>query len=219
MSIMSSLERRFCSSPPWNVIARRLVLPWALQRAALDGRVLEVGAGSGAMAAGLLASHPIAHLTVTDLDPKMVRRAADRLRPFGARADAHVADGTALPFDDDVFDAATSFLMLHHVGRWEAALTELVRVVRPGGRVFVYDLLESRLWRFAHGISRSNGIRNVTAHELGDCLAALPIEHVTVRTRGRLWFRLAFDVTAPREVTAPSPASPHGAARSRIPSA
>ncbi len=191
MSVMSALERRFCCSPPWNAVARRVVLPWAVQRSRLEGRVLEVGAGSGAMAAGVLESHPIAEITVTDLDPKMVERASARLGGHGARGRARVADARRLPFEDGAFDAAVSFLMLHHVGGWEQALREMARVVRPGGRLFVYDLLESRLWGLAHGISRSDGIRMVTLAELERVLADLPLRDVRVRSRGRLWFRLA----------------------------
>lgn len=195
MSVMSALERRFCCSPPWNAVARRVVLPWAVQRSHLAGRVLEVGAGSGAMAAGMLESHPIAQITVTDLDPKMVERASARLDGYGGRGRARVADATRLPFEDGAFDAAASFLMLHHVGGWERALREMVRVVRPGGRLFVYDLLDSRLWDLAHGISRSNGIRMVTMAALGAELAELPLRDLRLRTRGRLWFRLAATVT------------------------
>lgn len=194
MSIMSRLERGVCMSPPWNVVARRVVLPWAIQRDRLAGDVLEVGAGSGAMAAGLLDSHPDARMTVTDLDPKMMRSAATRLERFGPRARVQVADSTALPFADATFDAAVSFLMLHHVGRWDEALREITRVVRPGGRVWVFDVMESRLWRLAHGISRSEGIRTITVPELERAIPTLPLEHVALRTRGRLWFRLAADV-------------------------
>src|SRR5205814_4673349 len=48
-------------------------------------------------------------------------------------------DVTALPFESFSFDLACSRRTLHHVGRPELALAELVRVTRPGGRVFVDD--------------------------------------------------------------------------------
>jgi ubiquinone/menaquinone biosynthesis C-methylase UbiE len=194
MPVMSRLERQVCTSPPWNFIAERVVLPWALQRADLTGEVLEIGAGSGAMAAGLLRAHRAVRLTVTDIDPAMCDNAERRLQPFGARAEVRVADSVDLPFADDTFDAVVSFLMLHHVGPWEAALREAVRVARPGGRVFVYDLLGSRLWELAHGISRSDDIRVVTLRELGRVLTELSARHVELRHHGRMWFRLAFEV-------------------------
>lgn len=194
MPVMSRLERRVCTSPPWNLVAERVVLPWALQRANLSGEVLEIGAGSGAMAAGLLRAHPDVRLTVTDIDPAMCESAERRLQRFGPRAEVRVADSVALPFADDTFDAVVSFLMLHHVGAWESAVHEATRVARPGGRVFVYDLLGSRLWELAHGISRSDDIRVVTLRELGAVLQELPAHRIELRHRGRMWFRLAFEI-------------------------
>jgi methylase of polypeptide subunit release factors len=58
MPTMSRFEAAFCRSAPWRFWARRVVLPWALQGIQPDGHVLEIGAGSGAMAAELLAAYP-----------------------------------------------------------------------------------------------------------------------------------------------------------------
>ena len=52
MPAMSPFEAAVCRSAPWRLVARRLVLPWALQGIRPQGKVLEIGAGSGAMAAG-----------------------------------------------------------------------------------------------------------------------------------------------------------------------
>jgi ubiquinone/menaquinone biosynthesis C-methylase UbiE len=109
------------------------------------GSALEVGSGSGAMAAALLDREPNLTLTATDYDPAMVRQLERRLARYGDRLTVAKADATQLPFTDDTFDVSLSFLMLHHVGDWEAALYELVRVVRPGGRVIGCDLIQSRL--------------------------------------------------------------------------
>jgi spermidine synthase len=54
MPEMVPLEQRFCRSAPWRWFARHVILPWALQGEPLRGDVLEIGAGSGAMAAELL---------------------------------------------------------------------------------------------------------------------------------------------------------------------
>src|SRR5205085_7067010 len=48
-----------------------------------------------------------------------------------------VADAEALPFADSSFGAALAAHVLHVIGGWRAALLELARVVRPGGRVLV----------------------------------------------------------------------------------
>jgi SAM-dependent methyltransferase len=53
------------------------------------------------------------------------------------------ADAPRLLFAADRFDAVLSFVMLHHVIDWEAALDEAIRVLRPGGVLVGYDLVAS----------------------------------------------------------------------------
>src|SRR5437016_14190261 len=98
MPAMSPFEAAFCRSGPWRLFARRLVLPWALQGERPTGRVLEIGAGSGAMAAELLAMFDDIAMCVTDYDDAMGAAAAERLNAFGTRAECRQADATALPF-------------------------------------------------------------------------------------------------------------------------
>ena len=82
-----------------------------------------------------------------------------------------------LPFADDTCDAALSCLMLHHVGNWEAALRELVRVVKPEGRVIGCDVVRHRVIEWAEHtfgtgderlISPDDFAREVAALGLGD---------------------------------------------------
>lgn len=155
MPEMTSLEQGFCRSAPWRWLAGRVVLPWALQSEHLSGDVLEIGSGSGAMAAELLRRFPDARLTATDYDDSMVDVARDRLREFGDRVDVKQADAAQLPFPDESFDAVLSFIMLHHVIDWEKALAEAVRVLRPGGRLLGFDLLESPAMHWLHRVEGS----------------------------------------------------------------
>ena len=150
MPTMSRFEATFCRSAPWRFVARRVVLPWALQGARPVGEVLEIGAGSGAMAAEVLAMHPDIRMTVTDFDAEMVAAAEERLAAFADRTSTRQADATALPFDDDSFDVVLSWIMLHHTLEWEKALAEAVRVTRPGGHVVGYDLLNTAPMRVLH---------------------------------------------------------------------
>ena len=154
MPIMSALESGFCRSAPWRVFARRRVLRWALQGHALSGQVLELGAGSGAMAEGAASTFPEARLTVTDLDPTMVRSARERLRPY-PNVEVIEADITRLAFEDGSFDIVTSNLMLHHVVDWPAALDEAKRVLRPGGLLLGYDLTRTLAAEAIHFVDRS----------------------------------------------------------------
>jgi ubiquinone/menaquinone biosynthesis C-methylase UbiE len=147
---MSRVEKAVCRSSPWRAFTRRVVLPWALQGARLNGEVLEIGAGSGAMAKELLATTPAVSMCVTDVDQSMVSTAVGNLAGFGTRVTARQADATELPFGDSSFDAVLSWIMLHHTIAWERALAEAVRVLRPGGSLIGYDLVNAGPLRWLH---------------------------------------------------------------------
>jgi ubiquinone/menaquinone biosynthesis C-methylase UbiE len=118
------------------------------------GEGLGIGAGSGAMTAQLLTAFPGLRMVATDCDAAMVSAARQTLAPFGERESARRADAADLPFDDSRFGLVFSAAMLHHVLAWEKALAEVVRVLRPGGLLLGYDLLDTapvRLLRFGVG--------------------------------------------------------------------
>jgi SAM-dependent methyltransferase len=179
MPAMSRFESAFCRGAGWRAFASRIVLPWALQGERLGGDVLEIG-GSGAVAARLLATRPRVRMTVTDYDEAMVAAARARLARVADRADVRQADATDLPFPDNRFDAVLSFIMLHHVIDWGAALGEAIRVLRPGGVLVGYDLMASRPAQWLH---QAEGTRHrlMAPGELRDRLAGLPVEAVRLR--------------------------------------
>ncbi len=170
MPVMSKAEALMCRSAPWRLLASRVVLPWVLSDAELRDSVLEIGGGSGAMAQTVLADHPDVQLTMVDLDPAMVASAERRLAPFGARARTEVADVTQLPFEDASFETVLSFIMLHHVVRWQPALTEAARVLKPGGQLLGYDLTENRMTERFHQLDRST-VEMLSSQRLRDGLA------------------------------------------------
>ncbi len=151
---MSVVESAFCLSAPWRLIAGRMIR-WATQDTAIHGEVLEIGGGSGAMAVQLARKFPSARLTTADVDPRMVLAARKRLSRC-PQATVRQGDATQLPFDGASFDVVLSFLMLHHVVEWEAAVAEAARVLKPGGAFVGYDLTASRTARWLHGIDRSS---------------------------------------------------------------
>lgn len=189
MPSMSWHEQAFCRSGAWSWMARQLVVPWALGAETLSGDVLELGSGSGAMAAGILARHSDVRLTATDYDVAMVALASARLAPYGERASVRQADAASLPFPDERFDAVLAFLMLHHVGCWEQALAEAARVLRPSGLLIGYDLLATRATRALHRLGHEHGERLIEIDALESTLAALPLDAVTIRVTGRLVVR------------------------------
>lgn len=92
-------------------------------------RVLELGSGTGAFAARL-AAIPTMRVKATDMSRRMVEVAQSR------GLDAEVVNAQDLPYADESFDAVAALWMLYHVPDRAAALSEVRRVLRPGG-IFV----------------------------------------------------------------------------------
>jgi arsenite methyltransferase len=115
-----------------------------LVRAALDAapgeRILDVGCGPGFYCAELLDEvGPGGSVVGLDGSPQMLALAARRCAGHG-NVEFAQADATALPVDDAGFDAALCVQVLEYVPDPSAALAELHRVLRPGGRVVVWDV-------------------------------------------------------------------------------
>ncbi|GHE14462.1 methyltransferase domain-containing protein [Streptomyces alanosinicus] len=107
----------------------------------LDGKtVLEVGCGTGDDArevAALVGEG--GKVVATDLSTTMLEEARRRSAGSTLPVEFRVADLSGLDFPDDTFDAARAKLVLMHCEDIEKGLDELVRVVRPGGRIAVFD--------------------------------------------------------------------------------
>lgn len=104
-----------------------------LLRAQAGQRLLDVGAGTGD-AACELAAETGTEVVVCDLSRVMCAE----MRRAGLRQVA-VADSHRLPFKGAAFDGVWADRVLRHVGEPERALEEMLRVVRPGGRIVVCD--------------------------------------------------------------------------------
>jgi SAM-dependent methyltransferase len=100
------------------------------------GAWLDVGCGTGALAQAVLeGADPAA---VVGVDPSLGFLATARARLPGGRARLVAADARRLPLAEGRFDAAVSGLVLNFVPDPAAAVAELARVTRPGGRVAAY---------------------------------------------------------------------------------
>lgn len=95
-----------------------------------DETMLDVGTGPGDFPARLRAKGHRGHLVGVDLSPGMIERA----RAACPVAEFLVADAAAHPFPDATFDVVTARHMLYHVPDIPAALAEMRRVLKPGGR-------------------------------------------------------------------------------------
>lgn len=99
-------------------------------------RVLIDGAGTGA---DLDFVPPGVEVVATDLTPAMVRRIGRRAARLGRSVDARVMDAQNLTYPDASFDAVILHLIVAVVPDPVATVREAARVLRPGGRVAVFD--------------------------------------------------------------------------------
>ena len=111
---------------------------WLGQRA--RGQVLEVAIGTGLN----LPCYP-ADVTITgiELSPAMLAIARQRAADLGLGADLREGDAEHLPFGDASFDTAICALSLCTIPRPAAAIGEMRRVLRPGGRLLLLDHVAS----------------------------------------------------------------------------
>jgi len=96
-----------------------------------EARILDVGCGTGALTAALVEAVGADHVSGVDPSEPFVEAMRDRF----PEVDIRHARAEQLPFDDDTFDLALAQLVVHFMGDPVAGLTEMGRVVRPGGRV------------------------------------------------------------------------------------
>ncbi|MFE9403368.1 class I SAM-dependent methyltransferase [Streptomyces sp. NPDC006530] len=126
-------------------------------------RVLDVGTGTGTVAEAACARG--AGVTGVDAEADMVEWAARAVPP----AAIHLAVLPQLPFSEGLFDAVTANFVLDHVGRPRAAITELRRVVRPGGRIAVtlWAVPEAAGQALLGRAVRDAGVRDAAVRDAG----------------------------------------------------
>jgi ubiquinone/menaquinone biosynthesis C-methylase UbiE len=111
------------------------------------GRVLEIGCGRGVGVEIILDLFGASHVDAFDLDPRMVKTAARRLRHRADRVSVWQGDVTSIPRPDACYDAVFDFGIIHHVPSWRDALAEVWRVLKPGGRFYAEEVFD----RFIQG--------------------------------------------------------------------
>src|SRR6266542_4358971 len=113
---------------------------WVCSQA--QGEVLEIGLGTGR---NLPYYRADVRLTGIELSPAMLEIARTRARELGREVDLRVGDAQALDFPDESFDTVVCTLSLCTIPDDRAAVTEVKRVLRPGGRFLLLEHVRSPL--------------------------------------------------------------------------
>lgn len=100
--------------------------------------ILEIGAGVGITSEILAQHYPNAQILATDFDEESIEIA--KRKAFLKKVSFERADATKLQFASQSFDAIFSVLVLHHIVNFQDAISELARVLKPGGNFYLIDV-------------------------------------------------------------------------------
>ena len=155
-------------------------------------RAVEIGAGTGFFLLNLMQSGVARHGVVTDISSGMVRTAVRQAGDLGLDVVGTVADAESLPLADDSCDLVVGHAVLHHIPDVGRAMTEVLRILRPGGRFVITgeptrrgDYVARRLsrltWWVTSHVTQAPGLRGRWARlpaELEESSEAAALEAV-----------------------------------------
>ena len=129
----------------WSISFDQRCIDYARDRfVAVAGRVgwpyatsLEIGCGTGFFSLNLKLAGVVDAVHVTDISPGMVEVAKRNAQALGFAIDGQAADAEGLPYGDDTFDLVIGHAVIHHLPDVELAFREILRVLRPGGRLVI----------------------------------------------------------------------------------
>jgi ubiquinone/menaquinone biosynthesis C-methylase UbiE len=150
--------------------------------------VLDVATGTGRLPLALLRNHFHGQIVGLDLSPGMLKQARAKLQAYGDDQVCLIRqDASRLPFDDETFDAVTCLESLEFMPRPLDALAEMVRVLAPGGMLFVTNRVGHEA-RFLPG-------RAFPRPVFREALTELPLRDIEVRA-----WQVQYDVAIARKV-------------------
>jgi ubiquinone/menaquinone biosynthesis C-methylase UbiE len=176
---MNSFEKWYCGSALWHYLTGRQLLPWMLRDSQLGEHILELGAGTGSATMELARRAP--RITSLEYDHASARKLVARIN----RSSVTVIQGDAasLPFSDSTFSSVLAILMLHHLKSpdlQDRALSEVWRVLRPGGVFLAFDISDYWIHRVGHIKSTFVPLDPVTVPQR---LLAAGLSQVTMESR------------------------------------
>ena len=142
------------------------------------GKVLDAGTGPGTLARDIGRQFPHLRVEGIDLSPDMIRLAREHAQQehLADRVQFTTGDIAHLPYPNRSFALVVSTISMHHWEELEQPLSELYRVLQPGGRLWIYDFRFIPMRTVKHALARTP-------------FADTPLERRLVRT-GALPFAL-----------------------------
>jgi ubiquinone/menaquinone biosynthesis C-methylase UbiE len=184
----------------WSISFDKRCIDYARDRfvaiAGTDGwpyrKALEIGAGTGFFSLNLRQAVVLDEVHVTDISPGMVEAAERNAERLGFAIEGRTADAERLPYEDGTFDIVVGHAVIHHLPDVEQAFREMLRVLKPGGRVvicgeptrygdFVARRLSRATWWATTRVTRLPFVRNRWARpqqELDESSRAAALESV-----------------------------------------
>ncbi len=136
-----------------------------------QGKVLDAGTGPGTLVRKIARHQPQLQVYGVDLSASMIQVARDSAQDegLGERVHFDVANIAHMPYPDETFERVVSTISMHHWYELEQPLSELYRVLKPGGSLCIYD------FRFMQAHTLERAIANTP-------FAGTPLEYILVRT-------------------------------------
>jgi ubiquinone/menaquinone biosynthesis C-methylase UbiE len=150
---LNPVEKALMNNPLRAVLQRRYEAT-LLERLGglIEGkRVLEIGCGRGVGTEIIFERFGADQVHAFDLDPDMINQARNRLfRYDSSRLKLYVGDAATIDEANASFDAVFDFAIIHHIPNWKDAISEVARVLKPGGRFYFEEVTSHALGRWLY---------------------------------------------------------------------
>ena len=186
---LNRVEKALMNNPVRALVQRRYeaVLMERLGGRVEGQRILEIGCGRGVGTEIIFERFGAREVHAFDLDPDMIERARRRLTEYPSdRLRLFVGDAAAINAPDASYDAVFDFGIVHHVPDWQQAISEISRVLKPGGRFFFEEVTSQALDRWLYRTFLEHPKENrFTAKEF---VAELECQEINVGSNQIEWF-------------------------------
>lgn len=149
MAKMTPIEKFFVNSPVQRYFHRIFGFGKFLRKLPSNSytQILEIGSGAGFTSELLVRKYPSVKITATDFDEDLIKIARQKQNLSGVIFQQE--DATKLSFPDGQFDVVFAVLVLHHIENFAQTISEMARVLKPGGLAYVMDI-PSKSFNFVH---------------------------------------------------------------------